>query len=389
MAKKTRNQRRRAREYSPVLDATTHDSPVPAIVIDQDDGDPLSSGSIAATSVTPPVAAVGARSAGSSADRFPSLASPQSPAPERLRPASWTRSEVSTPPQTSNSRLSAPNTLGSTSATPLLSPAKISESGRKNAQKQKRGRSRESDTRRSIDSSRRHATIEEVDDVDDTPAINAARAENLKKRREKEGSRDKSVSKISHPSSRSHRSRTSPERETSSRQVEKPSRSTQKSRSRTDHGRESSRSRKSGSLHTQSGSQAPYPAASILEEYTESMGSTARARRRREKRPASPVSTARNLPLPSSKDPISSDDDVDILSINNSVAYRLNEEAIARHRAHADDSSEARARIEKSRAQLRGLQDQRVEEDGNFAVNLAIQYATEDADREVARKISQ
>ncbi|KAF8162281.1 hypothetical protein K438DRAFT_1942124 [Mycena galopus ATCC 62051] len=333
MAKKTRNQRRRAREYSPVLDATTHDSPVPAIVIDQDDGDPLSSGLIAATSVTPPVAAVGARSAGSSADRFPSLASPQSPAPERLRPASWTRSEVSTPPQTSNSRLSAPNTLGSTSATPLLSPAKISESGRKNAQKQKRGRSRESDTRRSVDSSRRHATIEEVDDVDDTPATIAARAE--KKKREKEGSRDKSVSKVSHPSSRSHRSRTSPERETSSRQVEKPSRATQKSRSRTDHGRESSRSRKSGSLHMQSGSQAPYPAASILEEYAESMGSTARARRRREKRPASPVSTARNLPLPSSKDPISSDDDVDTPSINNSVAHRLNEEAIARHQRRA------------------------------------------------------
>ncbi|KAF8128299.1 hypothetical protein K438DRAFT_2000423 [Mycena galopus ATCC 62051] len=139
----------------------------------------------------------------------------------------------------------------------------------------------------------------------------------------------------------------------------------------------------------QSGSQAPYPAASILEEYAESMGSTARARRRREKRPASPVSTARNLPLPSSKDPISSDDDVDTPSINNSVVHRLNEEAIARHRAHADDSSEARARREKSRAQLRSLQDQRIEEDGDIAVNLAIQYATEDADHEVARKISQ
>ncbi|KAF8180553.1 hypothetical protein K438DRAFT_1938237 [Mycena galopus ATCC 62051] len=330
MAKKSRHQRRRAREYSPVLEATILDSPVPAIVIDQDDGDPLSSGLIAATSATPPMAAVGARSAGSSADRFPSLASPQSPAPER--PGLVLRY----PPHL---RLLSVDYLRRIrwAPRPLRRSCLLRRFPSLDAKmlKNKNAVDRASLTRWSIDSSRRHATIEEVDDVDDTLAIIAARAE--KKKREKEGSRDKSVSKVSHPSSRYHRSRTSPERETSSRQVEKPSRSTQKSRSRTDHGRESSRSRKSGSLHTQSGSRAPYPAVSILEEYAESMGSTARARRRREKRPASPVSTARNVSLPSSKDPISSDDDVEILSINNSVAHRLNEEAIARHLAHADE----------------------------------------------------
>ncbi|KAJ7226264.1 hypothetical protein B0H12DRAFT_1077821 [Mycena haematopus] len=167
---------------------------------------------------------------------------------------------------------------------------------------------------------------------------------------------------------------------------------------------------------------SPYPALSILNEYEGSRGSTEhnrsrtderaaskvsaarkvplppsqdsldsskRAQRRKEKRPASRASTVQNVLLPSSHDVLSSNGDIEILSLHAPAVRRMNAEAIARDRALLDNTSDARRRRQRAQTELRELKDRRVDEDGDFASNLAARFAAEDADHEYAKGVQQ
>ncbi|KAJ7251169.1 hypothetical protein B0H12DRAFT_1219623 [Mycena haematopus] len=122
---------------------------------------------------------------------------------------------------------------------------------------------------------------------------------------------------------------------------------------------------------------------SISNESEKTMGSTERARRRDEKRPASGAST---VPSPSSHDGASSDDNKN-LPLNAPAFRRMIEEANARHRAQFDNTSDARERRKQAQDELRKLRNRRVDEDWEFAFNLAVQLAVEDADRDYAQRV--
>ncbi|KAJ6449079.1 hypothetical protein C8R45DRAFT_1114901 [Mycena sanguinolenta] len=375
--------------------------PAPQIVIDRDDGDPPSSRRLAETSPNrnggPRTAAdSGARSVGTPF----ALASAPSPAAGSLHPASATATLVSTPPPRDNRHLSA--AMGSSPLTPLSSspaplsslqsPARISGStGKKSDSSGKSRKSGDTSSKKKRDPSKQ-ATVEDVDDVDDSPAVIAARAAKKKKETEKE----RSVSNTppgSSPPPPSRTSRTPPvvhdggsAHVSAQGSVTSARRASDRSHAKSKK-RHNSKERSHHARSNHSNVSSKYPAASILKEYAGSgMSSSDRAARRAEKRRNSNATTPRHVPLPSSRDADVSNEDMEILYINDPEARRLADEAVERERARLDNSPEAIALREQYNAERRRLEEQCGDE---YAAELAARFAAEDADADLAVKAQQ
>ncbi|KAK6966718.1 hypothetical protein R3P38DRAFT_2815838 [Favolaschia claudopus] len=273
---KTRKPKQAATQNPPV-----NHPPTPEIVLDQDDGDPPSSREIANTS-----------SASMAAVRTPPAAHQSSSLPPRppgyavsdpLRSASWTPPAASTPLLAPSANRLSVVSSSLPSGTALRSPAQITGSIQHSAGGISKTTTTGSHSGSKNNGSHRKTTVEEVDDVDDSPAVKAARA--LKKKLENSGEHT-----ATEPLGSARHLSTLPISPLL------PSRSS-----------ESISPIVNGTRHDVSYPASPYAAASILNEYDGSkMGDEARAKRREEKRRAllktisRGSSLAAEIPLPPS-----------------------------------------------------------------------------------------
>ncbi|KAK7042644.1 hypothetical protein R3P38DRAFT_3449049 [Favolaschia claudopus] len=343
--------------------------PTPEIVLDHDDGDPPSSREIANTS-SASMAAVRTPPAHQSSSLTP--LPPGYAVSDPLRSASWTPPAASTPLLAPFANRLSVVSSSSPLGTALQSPAQITGSVQYSTSGMRKTTTTGSLSSSKNNGSHRKTTVEEVDDVDDSPAVKAARA--LEKKLENSG--EHTVSVRSHSSSRSRKA-TEPlgsARQPSTLPISPllPS-----------HSSESISPVVNGTRHDVSYPASPYAAASILEEYDGSeMGDEARAKRRDDKRRAllntipRGSSLAAEIPLPPS-DARASESEFEVRSLTSRTARRLRDEALARERAIYDDTSEGRRRRDDRLSGLKRLKELRIQQDEEYARELQSIMAAE------------
>ncbi|KAK7038302.1 hypothetical protein R3P38DRAFT_2770581 [Favolaschia claudopus] len=367
MGTKSKTKNRKPRQAA--MTTPVNHPPTPEIVLDHDDGDPPSSREIANT-LSASMAAVRTPPANQSSSLTP--LPPGYAVSDPLRSASWTPPAASTPLLAPSANRFSVVSSSLPSGTALQSPAQITGSIQHSAGIRK-NTTTGSQTGSKNNGSHRKATVEEVDDVDDSPSVKAARA--LKKKLENSG--EPTVSTRSHPSSRSRKA-TEPmgsARQPSTLPISPsflPSRSL-----------ETVSPVVNGTRHDVSYPASPYAAASILNEYDRSeMGDEARAKRRDDKRRAllktisRGSSLAAEIPLPPS-DVRASESEFEARSLTSRTARRLRDEALAHERAIHDDTSEGRRRRDDRISGLKRLKELRIQQDEEYARELQSIMAAE------------